>query len=977
MNYNINKRKIIHHNVGIFTNGSNQKDIVLLVQYKNRELGVDNVFINSFDTDDTIIFNNLPQPTNPELQGKGFATGTFQLLKPIGTNTVTKIKEGFYPGRAGFGSLKQLGIGGSGTKGVGQSPMSGAAAYEFNKEFLETRVEEGLKSFTEKRHTDADTEGQQIVNVCINHEYGGSSAGGREKFNLIKRDSHKKLGLDESNIELIIVPDTADTKDWLQTASICFSGIAEISAAATGKFYIISQLASDSEPRIYSVPQGRIIFIANNNDALHKPLSTDRMRQSSLIANFVHLFSSSDFGSQLMKELIDFDDDAETQTINGEPRCGKSLGMSFITLNRERLIRHHVARIEELICNSLMQEKTNDEISALAQVFFRQLRLLEGESFNQHSDTLLKYPHNNGSIKFVSLIARSRQLITQNLNGHSGIEAIKAAKASFQHSTEILQEFIPVIGDNVINRRQELINEFDNRLITIIKNNELGFRTALDFCEIVTVMNTQEKNSISDEIVELEHELEQQHQAVKQFQEELFPQVEGKGLIWRTFNRDYIRQVASNGCNAVANSTEIDLRLQAKQQVLQICDELNKHIAERISELIEMLTIIDNYRVSQKEIVDYEENLDEIYVCPNGHSLITRDNITEYYERALATAVGKEFAEAEKQIVNNSLHVFHSRLENPFDLKENPECFEVLSEVAFDRLKTFINNLNVFDELLRIRNIGSESLRSYLLERAREAEPALRLKDNDIHDNPQHYINIIGIKDGASNPIVTELNTYGTQRHPYTAIDTQDPDSIVLLSLRSTFPVSDMIPFDNWKKAYFETAKGMKEERFHRAMWRRFIPLPGNKLTLSDVRRYLAMAFVIGRVSCRTRTEGTILQYSEFDITRPNEIEGCRIISLGGNIQNILTYFQQHYDLLVEIFSLYYEINYQLKGPEFIDKKLLELQSFDVEDKSSLNGLVRSLVDDDTIEELFKQLDWLVDQTTPQAMYYFSNNNHS
>jgi signal peptidase I len=248
------------------------------------------------------------------------------------------------------------------------------------------------------------------------------------------------------------------------------------------------------------------------------------------------------------------------------------------------------------------------------------------------------------------------------------------------------------------------------------------------------------------------------------------------------------------------------------------------------------------------------------------------------------------------------------------------------------------------------------------------------LKDNDVHDNPQHVINIIALKGGAANPLVAELNTYGIQKHPYTAIDTQDPDSIVLISLRSTFPVSDIVAFENWKKAYFETAQGLKEEQFHRAMWRRFIPLPGAKITVEDARRYIAMAFVIDRLIHQVRGSTNLLQYAEFDPSRPEVIENCRLITLGGTIEEIKNYFQTQYPLLVEFFSLYYEISFQLKGPQWLEQKLLDLDSrIGSTDRTSLVDFVASFIDHDTIKELVKRLDWLVDQISPQQMYYFKN----
>ena len=932
------------------------------------------MYMQAFDTDDTLVFTSLPQPTDPELEGKEFATGTFQLLQPIGPNTIAAIKEGKYPGRAGFGSLNQLGIGSEGSKGVGQSTLCGVGAIKFNEDLITARIEEMLKKFIEKRHLDAHSEGRQITLFLLHSFYGGTSGGGREPFNLILYECLKRLGITAIVFQLIIVPDTAATKDWLQTASICFSGVAEISAEVTGRLYTIQRLTSDIEPRIYSVPHVRTILIANNNDALHKPLATDRIRQTSLIANFTHFFSTSDVGSQLIKELIDFDDDSLKPTKSGELRWVKALGLSFIVLNRQKLIRHHVAKVEELACSQLLQEKSVESINNLAETFFHQQHLLEGEGFNQFSDTLLHLPYANGTHRSVNLIDRSRQLVIQNLNGQVGMEAINAARAAINNSAEILEAFTNHIEENTKIRSNDITEAFDTHCRNIIRNNEFGYRTALDFGDKVSLMMLQVKTATSNEITDLDHELEQKKNAVNKFQNELVPEVENKGFIWKWLNQDQLRHLASNGCLAIASQSALELRLAAKQKVLELCDAVGKYVAKRTAELTELVSIVETFCSASKKIQEYEENHDDVDVCPNGHSLVSRDNINDYYERAIKSTSNKEFIEAEKQLVLQSLQVFQQKISDPFILKENPSSLDILTEVAFERLSQFINSINVVDELLMQRPIGTEMLRSYLLERGREHDPALRLKDNDVHDNPQHVINIIALKGGAANPLVAELNTYGIQKHPYTAIDTQDPDSIVLISLRSTFPVSDIVAFENWKKAYFETAQGLKEEQFHRAMWRRFIPLPGAKITVEDARRYIAMAFVIDRLIHQVRGSTNLLQYAEFDPSRPEVIENCRLITLGGTIEEIKNYFQTQYPLLVEFFSLYYEISFQLKGPQWLEQKLLDLDSrIGSTDRTSLVDFVASFIDHDTIKELVKRLDWLVDQISPQQMYYFKN----
>lgn len=974
MKFDIQQRKFTNHNVGVIGLGSNQAGIVLNVEWKNEGLEVHNMHLLAFDTDDTLVFTSLPQPTDPELEGKGFATGTFQLLRPIGPNTIAAIKEGRYPGRAGFGSLHQLGIGSEGTKGVGQAPLPGAAAIEFNKDIIAARMEEMLKKFIEKRHLDASAEGQQIMLFLVHSKYGGTSSGGRERFRLILQDCLERLGINAVVFELIIVPDTAETKDWLQTASVCFSGVAEINAAATGRFYTVQHLTSDSEPRIYAIPHGRTILIANNNDALHKPLATDRIRQTSFIANFIHLASTSDIGSQLIKELIDFDDDSAKPTRSGELRWAKSLGASFITLNRQRLIHHHVAKVAELASGRLLQGKPVETINTLAENFFHQQHLLEGEGFNQLSDTLLRFPHTNGAQRPVSLIDRSRQLILQNLNSQMGMDAINAARAAINHSTEILEAFVNHVEENTRSRSNAIAEAFDSHCRSIIRNTEHGYRTALDFAGKVSLMLQQVKNATSNEIADLDHELEQQRNAVNQFQNDLVPEVENKGFIWKLINRDRLRHLASNGCLAVANASSLELRLAAKQRVLAVCDGVAEHAAKRTAELTELVTIVETFASASQKTREYEENLDDVDVCPNGHSLISKDNINSYYERAIKATSTKEFPEAETQLILQSLQVFHQRLPDPFILRDQPNALEALTEVAYERLSQFINSLNVVDELLTERPIGSETLRSYLLERAREAEPALRLKDNDVHDNKQDFVNIIAIKGGAANPLVAELNTYGTQKRPYTPVDTQDPDAIVLISLRSTFPVSDIVAFENWKKAYFETAKHLKEEQFHRSMWRRFIPLPAAKVTIEDARRYVAMSFVLGRLIRQVRGESICLQYAEFDRNRPDAIENCRVVTLGGTIEEIQSCLQTQYPLLVEIFSLYYEVFFQLKGPQWFEERLLDLDSqVGSADRTTVTSLVASLIDHETIKDLLKRLDWLADQTTPQAMYYFKN----
>lgn len=329
--------------------------------------------------------------------------------------------------------------------------------------------------------------------------------------------------------------------------------------------------------------------------------------------------------------------------------------------------------------------------------------------------------------------------------------------------------------------------------------------------------------------------------------------------------------------------------------------------------------------------------------------------------------------QAETELVNQSLNLLHQRLGSFLGLHDNPETLNVLHEIAAEKFTTQMNSMNVADELLRLKPIGSDTLRSYLLEREREALPMLRLKDNDRHDNPQHYVRLIGIAGGDAHPLVKELNTHSLELRdkPYLGVDTGDPDSLVLMTIRNSIPVSYIENFSNYEAAYKETARDLKEEKYHRAIWRRFMPLPGEDVDEAKTKRYLTMAVVAERLDIQVRGSVRNVLLKEYDPYNPRNPQP-KTVTLGSSLEEIRAILQNRFDLRVEIWSLFWPVGFQQNGPHHVEAELLKFdQIVGSPPSNDLPSLLGSMVDHETIQQLLKDLDWVKDQVTPAAMFYY------
>lgn len=332
-----------------------------------------------------------------------------------------------------------------------------------------------------------------------------------------------------------------------------------------------------------------------------------------------------------------------------------------------------------------------------------------------------------------------------------------------------------------------------------------------------------------------------------------------------------------------------------------------------------------------------------------------------------------QIEQTETELVVQSLNLLHQRMDSIFEILNKPESLFTLEEIAEDKFSTQVDDLNVTNELLKIKPLGSDMLHSYLLQRVNEADIMLRLRDNDAIDNPPHYVRLIGINGGNANPVVRELNQFTLEHpdHPYIGIDTGDRDNIVLMNVRSSIPISYIENFRNYESAYIETGRNLKEEKYHRAVWRRFIPSPTENVDDAKTKRYILTAYLSDRLELQTRGTNKIVLLKEFNFYAP---ENPQPVLLGSSADEIKSLLKQRYDLRVEIWSLCWEVWFQQQGPQVMEAALINLdQEIDNPSSSGLISFIASIIDHQTILQMLKDLDWVKDQIVPASMFYYNN----
>jgi|GEM_PF-6594208 len=628
----INKRNYSKQQVVVLCFGTNQAAIALLLQWILSEHGVNNVRVLVFDADGTRVYPNLPRPTNEGFLQVDFQAGTFQIVQTPGPNTIAGIMAGQYLGKAGFGSVNEFAQGNGGTKGTGGSPLCGRITAVFNRQSIVSSLEKVLRDILEQRHHDANDNDDDVLIYAVFSEYGGCASGMREEVLIVMDECVERTVKTASLYQVLIIPGIDKPKDLLQSGSIAFAGLAEIAAAATGRFFTLRQYENDTEPKIYRVPHVRTIVLSNFNNAQGKPVALDRTRQTALVARLLEYQATSAIGKRVEGELLDFDDDARSQTANGEFRGVKSVGMSLINLDRPRLHEFATASIVARTCDALLRDIPGREIQDLAEAFFRENRLLEGEGFTMLSTSLLISQNGVGRINFAE---RAQGVILRSLNGQVGVQAVNAAVSAVEAARDIVAASQDQIRNGVEGRLSNLRQAIDERYNAVCRNYNWGVATGMRWLSTLDLMMERLKEVVSESLRDTDDELTQHQAVVNNFRDRIAPAVVRSGFLTRLFNRERFREIARQGLVAIANKSSVELRYSAIQQAMEVLNQLHEHVKTRLAQATEIFNIVEAFRAKKMKEREYLLNLDDTYVCPNGHSLINTETIQDYYGRIL------------------------------------------------------------------------------------------------------------------------------------------------------------------------------------------------------------------------------------------------------------------------------------------------------------------------------------------------------
>jgi hypothetical protein len=923
----------------------------------------------SIDADGTQSTAHLPQSLVPS-NGHSATRAPALVRTPLpGRDVVTAILDGAVPALSDTPpDLLRL-LEGNGMVGVGGKAFLGHVAISTHETPIRGTLGTLLTRLTDAR---VALRGEQAERPpCVFEVAGclGGMFGGLDRLHDLVAEYTRLLGVDLTFQRLVLFPGVHPAKDMEGAQANAWVWLVESSARASGRYVQLHFDRAGDKPLRRRAPVLPTWIVSDVNNAPGMPATVTISALFTLTAHWLRLLTATPFGARLEAALVDFEDDARTVDPRGERRMARSFGLSFVTLNRERVARFTVQRLVRCALDSLQAPAHTEAVEAAMRQFIRAQRLREGaDGFQEVSEALLGLgPTELG----LDQRTRFRRLFETQRQSLEGLPLLRAIRDIFHTTVAQTRD----AADHIQEARRELVARviaaMERDLSRGLWDPALGVPSMQAWlhagqrtCEHLAQLTIAERSRHSTQIEALQKLVQRQEEALAHFL--------AMPTLQRWFNRSHAQTLVDQYSRDATALAVAHLEDRARAEAITGLQELAQAFADRSVKVTRLLDELVSASTRASEEEARLREWDGTLVNPNG---LTLDDDLDDLCRHVLTRPGEEGqdeATVEQRAARELLQTLAQRDALLTLAQEEGRLATELAAMAHERVRTPIGDLHVQTELLRRYPAGSPALQACLRARDHEAHERVTLQGTVELENPTHVLRFVCGDSHRAAEIVQALHQAAAPRAegqaPYEFVDTGDPEQLVLVQLRLSVPPSQLGLAPLCRAAYEQRSRGQAQESLHSTLVGRFLPQPGVPATDLDAQVALLKAWAMGALEI---SEAGALVYRGF-LGEREEVESD------------IDLFRQ-FAVRVEVSTRFY-CDWQEYGPEPLRRRMALLGTVQealqpdsapapqqqelAPEASPVGRHVAALLSPDAVTQVLAELEWYARNTVPQATWW-------
>jgi hypothetical protein len=850
----------------------------------------------------------------------------------------------------------------TGINASGGTRCNGYIAFATNEEAIEQKIRSTLKQILMTRSTLSTTQDEWTRVIIVSSSLGGFASGSFEALKQLVQTIAEEMQIPLNFFCILLIPGgTNSGKDRTNSLAGTAAVFQELAAIATGEHS--HRQKQPGETHLQSTLSKHIptLLISDTNGA-DSPQGLILADQLSMISETILSLVSTPLGNRRDSQAADFLTKANAQTsLTGEPKLGISAGQSTIYLGRDRLRAYAVPQLCGAITKQLLATVEETAIGQWVGEFVTQQRLLAGQRKNQLPSRLLDAaPEDEHSLtlpRVMGLIDSYTQTVTDLdllLKGES------LAQLAFQQA---IQPAIEV--DEVLEMRHKILmirvqQDLQQRVIDILQTS--GLRAARQFLSHLLLALEQMLTEASEKQLQYEESLNQHLTYVGQFQTKTIPTLREllhqpspwhKTLFANKREKARIEaQIKEAGwryINGLKQYYRILLQYRAQIAAVKTLRMLQALVQERLGQTQQaeetVATLLKEFRQEVVQVKNYSPRFE----CSNGFCLIeTAEDLKAYYDRLLPDA--DQATAAKNLMIALGLDVDPLRL-----LADANRLEELLLHQAQALLEPRLSALHVVSEL-RQRFPQEEHLGQILRQCDRRSHEFIQLKDSCEAEHGIHLIQLLGIDQTQASDLPDLLRRYQYERGSgFELINTHDPEKIIFFQERANFPLSDWAYHPHALDAYRTIFEQTRFEKLHVRVGERYLPTPGQTLSLLEAQIILVKAWLLDQVKPNGH---------KFQI----EFVGLPDVPLEQLHPALCD--RQGYLRSVSIVSRFNNL-FLKQGSAFLIERITYLENVkngQISALCSTDQAIADLLNPDALQQLQLQINWWKQNSIPEAM---------
>ena len=830
----------------------------------------------AFDADRT---GSFPMKADPLFDdGSSRVAETFIHCPPPHPDWMAAVRRGEKPGQADFVSpaIPNM-LNGEQDRGVGGLPPLGRLAALARKAQNEDALRSALLRLTRKR-SDQTPRGMESIRVIILGGWvGGFACGAMNEIGDSLQFVAADLGMeDELSVErYVLLPGTNENNDIQAARANAYAQITEYAARATGHYMKLVNNGDGWHEQSVSAPV--TTFLTDKGNAPNvKTRSVSNLL--TLTAHALHL-RDGPLRSHLERDQLDLQKIERKTGVYGEPRAGRSFGLSVISLNRERVKAYQ----RERLCSKVLDLHLGDDVDFNGGEIQEAAETQNDDSQDHHvKDAVRSFLQNHALLEGGDYADLTRALIESIEGGigrfnnlykvpGTGIESLQAAPKVLPRVRGTLEALwdaeLPEAREHKV---ADTVHAVRVRVERVTRRQGLvaAGKWIEEFIAHADILHERAEESLRERI----DEVEAREDELNRLEDDVIEEWAKRSYLKRLINRDELDRVGARYDQEARDLLEAVLDQKAGVEAIEVIAGMREYCLDlqlKINDLLEGAQAV--CRRADAE-VDRIINYDDILSCPDGIELATkrergRDIEDIYYDLLLQGSAQSEEADREAlekrwaERILAALRKAHGPLLDGDSADE--ELYALLGEAIEARFDEALSELHVQQELMR-RYPDAETLKDVLAERHQEAYETLRL-DRTAEEDAHRLRYLVG--DRLKGETLTDfLNASVKDGKQYKFVDTVDTglhERVYIVQVRQAIGLGHIGDLDTYARAYKQRSS-TDDELLHPAPVGRHLPAPNRPVSEQDEQEALLKAHLIdvvgGKSLLKLRKDGSALE---------------------------------------------------------------------------------------------------------------------